>query len=86
MRLVKPANTLPGPHSALLFTPCVYIACTVSTQRTGEYNWRTKASLICAAIAQELGKQGALVIGTATTAGGADNINSSLKEIGRAHV
>jgi 3-oxoacyl-[acyl-carrier protein] reductase len=34
---------------------------------------------IGAAIAQELGKQGATVIGTATTAGGADNINSSLK-------
>lgn len=37
---------------------------------------------IGAAIAQELGKQGATVIGTATTAGGADNINSSLKSAG----
>jgi 3-oxoacyl-[acyl-carrier protein] reductase len=34
---------------------------------------------IGAAIAQELGKQGAIVIGTATTASGADNINASLK-------
>ena len=34
---------------------------------------------IGAAIAQELGKQGATVIGTATTVGGADNINASLK-------
>ncbi len=34
---------------------------------------------IGAAIAQELGKQGATVIGTATTAGGAENINASLK-------
>ena len=35
---------------------------------------------IGAAIAQELGKQGATVIGTATTAGGAENINASLKD------
>ena len=34
---------------------------------------------IGAAITQELGKQGATVIGTATTAGGAENINASLK-------
>lgn len=34
---------------------------------------------IGAAIAQTLGKQGAIVIGTATTAGGAENINASLK-------
>jgi len=34
---------------------------------------------IGAAIALELGKQGATVIGTATTAGGAENINASLK-------
>ena len=34
---------------------------------------------IGAAIAQELGKQGATVIGTATTAGGAENINAVLK-------
>jgi 3-oxoacyl-[acyl-carrier protein] reductase len=34
---------------------------------------------IGAAIAQELGKQGATVIGTATTVGGAENINASLK-------
>lgn len=34
---------------------------------------------IGAAIAQELGKQGAIVIGTATTAGGAENINTSLE-------
>ena len=34
---------------------------------------------IGAAIAQELGKQGATVIGTATTPGGAENINASLK-------
>ena len=37
---------------------------------------------IGAAIAQELGKQGAIVIGTATTAGGAENINASLKAVG----
>ncbi len=37
---------------------------------------------IGAAIAQELGKQGATVIGTATSAGGAENINSSLKAVG----
>ena len=37
---------------------------------------------IGAAIAQELGKQGAIVIGSATTAGGAENINSSLKASG----
>ena len=36
---------------------------------------------IGAAIAQELGKQGAVVVGTATTQSGADQI-----EIGRAHV
>ena len=35
---------------------------------------------IGAAIAQELGKQGATVIGTATTTGGADNINASLQQ------
>jgi 3-oxoacyl-[acyl-carrier protein] reductase len=34
---------------------------------------------IGAAITQELGKQGATVIGTATTVGGAENINASLK-------
>jgi 3-oxoacyl-[acyl-carrier protein] reductase len=34
---------------------------------------------IGAAIAQELGKQGATVIGTATSAGGAENINAALK-------
>ena len=34
---------------------------------------------IGAAIAQELGKQGATVIGTATSAGGAENITASLK-------
>ena len=37
---------------------------------------------IGAALAQELGKQGAVVIGTATTAGGAENINASLKAAG----
>jgi 3-oxoacyl-[acyl-carrier protein] reductase len=37
---------------------------------------------IGAAIAQELGKQGATVIGTATTAGGAGNINAALKAAG----
>jgi len=37
---------------------------------------------IGAAIAQELGKQGATVIGTATSAGGADNINASLQAAG----
>ena len=37
---------------------------------------------IGAAIAQELGKQGATVIGTATTAVGADNINAALKAAG----
>jgi len=35
---------------------------------------------IGAAIALELGKQGATVIGTATTAGGAENINATLKQ------
>ena len=34
---------------------------------------------IGAAIAQELGKQGAIVIGTATSTGGAENINAALK-------
>ena len=34
---------------------------------------------IGAAIAQALGKQGATVIGTATSATGADNINASFK-------
>ncbi len=37
---------------------------------------------IGAAIAQELGKQGATVIGTATSAGGAENINAALKNAG----
>ncbi len=37
---------------------------------------------IGAAIAQELGKQGATVIGTATTTGGAENINASFKVAG----
>lgn len=37
---------------------------------------------IGAAIAQELGKQGATVIGTATSAAGADNINASLQAAG----
>lgn len=37
---------------------------------------------IGAAIAEELGKQGATVIGTATSASGADNINASLKAAG----
>ena len=37
---------------------------------------------IGAAIAQELGKQGATVIGTATSTGGAENINASLKAAG----
>lgn len=37
---------------------------------------------IGAAIAQELGKQGAILIGTATSAGGADNINASLQAAG----
>ncbi len=37
---------------------------------------------IGAAIAQELGKQGAIVIGTATSAGGAENISASLKAAG----
>lgn len=37
---------------------------------------------IGAAIAQELGKQGATVIGTATSAGGAENINAALKDAG----
>ena len=37
---------------------------------------------IGAAIAQELGKQGATVIGTATSLGGAENINASLKAAG----
>ena len=38
---------------------------------------------IGAAIAQELGKQGATVIGTATTAGGADNIRSEERRVGK---
>ena len=37
---------------------------------------------IGAAIAAELGKQGAIVIGTATSAGGAENINASLEAAG----
>ena len=37
---------------------------------------------IGAAIALELGKQGAIVIGTATSAGGAENINASFKAAG----
>ena len=37
---------------------------------------------IGAAIAQELGKQGAIVIGTATSAGGAENINATLDAAG----
>ncbi|MGQ0442923.1 MAG: 3-oxoacyl-ACP reductase FabG [Methylophilaceae bacterium] len=37
---------------------------------------------IGAAIAQALGKQGAVVIGTATTSGGAENISASLKLAG----
>jgi 3-oxoacyl-[acyl-carrier protein] reductase len=37
---------------------------------------------IGAAIAQELGKQGATVIGTATSTSGAENINSNLKAAG----
>ena len=37
---------------------------------------------IGAAIAQELGKQGATVIGTATSVAGADNINASLQAAG----
>lgn len=37
---------------------------------------------IGAAIAQALGEEGAIVIGTATTAGGAKNINASLKAAG----
>lgn len=37
---------------------------------------------IGAAIAQALGKQGATVIGTATTTGGAENINASFKAAG----
>lgn len=37
---------------------------------------------IGAAIAQELGKQGATVIGTATSAGGAENITAALKAAG----
>ncbi|MEZ0211107.1 MAG: 3-oxoacyl-ACP reductase FabG [Methylophilus sp.] len=37
---------------------------------------------IGAAIAQELGKQGAIVVGTATTASGADAITTSLKAAG----
>ncbi len=47
---------------------------------TGQIALVTGASRgIGAAIAQELGKQGATVIGTATSAGGAENINASLK-------
>lgn len=37
---------------------------------------------IGAAIAQELGKQGATVIGTATSAGGAENIDAAFKDAG----
>lgn len=41
---------------------------------------------IGAAIAQELGKQGATVIGTATSAGGAENIMAALKSAGIAGI
>ena len=37
---------------------------------------------IGAAIAQELGKKGAIVIGTATTQSGADAISAALKDAG----
>ena len=37
---------------------------------------------IGAAIAQELGKQGAVVIGTATTKGGAESIHAALQQAG----
>jgi 3-oxoacyl-[acyl-carrier protein] reductase len=47
---------------------------------TGQIALVTGASRgIGAAIAQELGKQGATVIGTATTTGGADNIDAALQ-------
>ncbi len=50
---------------------------------TGQIALVTGASRgIGAAIAQELGEQGAIVIGTATSTGGAENINSSLKAAG----
>ena len=52
----------------------------MNTSLTNQIALVTGASRgIGAAIAAELGKQGAIVIGTATTAGGADNINTSLK-------
>ncbi len=50
---------------------------------TGQIALVTGASRgIGAAIAQELGKQGATVIGTATSTSGAENINASLKAAG----
>ncbi len=54
-----------------------------STLLSGQIALVTGASRgIGAAIAQELGKQGATVIGTATSVAGADNINASLQAAG----
>jgi hypothetical protein len=44
MRLLRPASTLPGPHSATNWIPWSAKARTVSTQRTGLYNCRARAS------------------------------------------
>ncbi|CAM5278543.1 hypothetical protein RLIN73S_01122 [Rhodanobacter lindaniclasticus] len=38
MRLIRPDNTLPGPHSATRVAPPAASACTHSVQRTGRYN------------------------------------------------
>lgn len=55
----------------------------MSTILTNQIALVTGASRgIGAAIAQTLGKDGATVIGTATTAGGAENINAAFKDAG----
>src|SRR5690606_33761906 len=48
MRLVNPVSTLPGPHSTTCVTPWAFMACNVSTQRTGCQAGRTSASLMAA--------------------------------------
>ena len=35
IRFVRPVRTLPGPNSSSFSTPCSFIACTPSVQRTG---------------------------------------------------
>jgi len=46
MRFVSQASTLPGPHSMMCVTPEAAMRRMTSTQRTGEYAWRTNASLM----------------------------------------